>query len=149
MMRKLLSILLVLMTVKGFAQVSDSLPPANGDWSMAAELSCGHGSKVLFPTSFRYREGSDEQWQVRLTEIKSLRLRIFDNKGRELFSVDIFANYMANDVNEARQRQRTYETGWSGTNGGNALPKGFYFYMAEAVGMDGRKCRQSGNILLN
>ncbi len=134
---------------QGFAQTTDSLPPANSDWSMAAELSCGERANVLFPTTFRYRDGSVEQWQVRMTEIKSLRLKLFDNKGCELFSVDIFANYMANDVNEAQLRQRIYETGWNGTHNGKVLPKGFYFYMAEAVGMDGKKCRQSGNVLLN
>jgi hypothetical protein len=118
-------------------------------WMSASICLCG-AAKAQIPNEYEPRKGQHkESWQARLWEVKQLRITMFDAKGREMFSLDSHLNYMAQDVdNQNGQRYKHTDLAWFGQSEGKDLAAGRYFYMLELVDMEGKKCRQSGNILL-
>lgn len=117
-------------------------------WEDVNIFECGAG-KITIPKSYYPNDNIGEEWKADFLEIESIRLTMFDNKGKQILFLDLQANYMLQDISTAGKKHKIYDLSWSGQYHGNNLPTGFYTYIIEIVDTTQNKCRKSAQVFLN
>lgn len=87
-------------------------------------------SKLEIPNAFSpgNQDGINDIWKVSYTSLISFECHIFNRWGQKMI-----------DLTHPSQ-------GWDGRYKGKLVPNGVYFYVIKAVGADGRKYNESGDI---
>ncbi len=125
--------------------------PLLDEWAQARSFKCGEG-KLLIPNAYGsgltpggYR---DEPLQALAWSVKNLRLTFFDQKGREIYQLQLDPTYLPQEVDIDSRPHKQLNLDWTGNSLGKPLPEGSYFYMLEWSDLTGKRCRESGNLLL-
>lgn len=122
-------------------------------WAAARTFECGEG-KLRIPTTYgsAFTPGgsgyNDQPLQALAWSVKNLRLTLFDQKGREIYQLQLDPTYLPQQVDIDARPHKQLDLDWTGTYSGKPLAEGNYFYMLEWTALSGKRCRESGNIAL-
>jgi hypothetical protein len=115
------------------------------DWANPMLVEC-EGATAKLPSKLYTNAEKPIELPIELVETKEADLVMFDQKGREIFRVEISAMYLPDEKNAEQKFSKMYGTGWNATYQGKILPKGTYYYMVDLEGLNAKKCRKMGRI---
>ncbi len=87
-------------------------------------------------------------FEIEVTQVKEIRLFIFDRTGNKVFNSSQAINYLPGHQNEEGEDFRIIDSGWDGKQMGRELPEGIYPFVLDATCSDDSKQQWKGVISL-